>query len=70
MQWTQPFPKWIRALFILFGVTTVIGALVEFSSMTLGGVGVGCIWALVGWKGVPVIQAAERPRFGTDGWWR
>ncbi len=59
MQWTQPLPNWIRTLSVLFGLANVVGALVAFSAMTLGGVVVGGVWAVVGWIGLPVIQTTD-----------
>ena len=59
MQWTQPLPNWIRTLFVLFGLAAVVVAFVDFSGMTLGGIVVGAVWALVGWKGLPVIRTTD-----------
>jgi len=59
MQWTQPLPNCIRTLFVLFGLATVVGAFVDFSGMTLGGVVVGVVWAHVGWKGLPLIRTTD-----------
>jgi hypothetical protein len=58
MQWRQSLPNWIRLLFVLFGIANVIGALAHLSWMTLPGIFIGFIWALVGWKGLPLIHAS------------
>jgi len=35
MKWNQSLPRWVRVIFVLFGVAIIVGALASFSDMTL-----------------------------------
>ena len=59
LRWHQPLPRWARIVCVLFGLANVGGAMVQFSEMTIPGITVGAIWALFGWKGLPLISSSS-----------
>jgi hypothetical protein len=63
MRWVKMFPGWLGWVFAAFGLSIVVGAIFEFSrtpEMTLPGVVVGAVWALVGIKaGLPLFPTAS-----------
>ena len=55
--WYQPLPQWGRAVCVLFGLANIGGAIAAASDMTFPGIAVGAVWALFGWKGLPLIPS-------------
>ena len=55
--WYQPLPHWARVVCVLFGFANIGGAIAASSDMTFPGIVVGCVWALFGWKGLPLIAS-------------
>ena len=63
MRWVKMYPRWLGWVFAAFGLSIVVGAIFEFSKtpeMTLPGVVVGAVWALVGIKaGLPLFPTVS-----------
>ena len=59
MRWHQPLPNWARLVCVLFGLANIGGAMAQFSEMTIPGIIVGAIWALFGWKGLPLVSSSS-----------
>lgn len=56
MQWIPSLPGWLRVVFVLLGVSTIVNGLGHLSEMTAPSLAIGLAWAAVGWKGgFPVI---------------
>jgi hypothetical protein len=55
--WYQPLPHWARVVCVLFGFANIGGAIAAASEMTFPGIVVGGVWALFGWKGLPLIAS-------------
>lgn len=57
VRWHQPLPTWARTVCVLFGLANIGGAIAQASDITFPGVVVGAVWALFGWKGLPLIAS-------------
>lgn len=55
IRWHQPLPRWARVICVLFGLANLGGAIARASETTFPGILVGAVWALFGWKGLPII---------------
>src|SRR5438034_5263309 len=59
IRWHQPLPDWARIVCVLFGLANIVGAIARASDMTFPGILVGAVWALFGWKGLPLIASVR-----------
>lgn len=67
VRWRQPFPMWARIFCVLFGLANIGGAIAQASDMTFPGIVVGAVWALFGWKGLPLIASVPRDPLQQEG---
>jgi len=56
MRWTQPFPRWAQVMMVCFGLANISGAIGGLEYL-LPSLAIGGIWALVGWRGFPLIDS-------------
>jgi hypothetical protein len=59
VRWHQPLPKWARIVCVLFGIANIGGAIARWSDLTFPGAIVGGLWAIFGWRGVPLIPSVS-----------
>ena len=67
VRWRQPLPMWARIVCVLFGLANTGGAIAQASDLTFPGVVVGAVWALFGWKGLPLIALVPRNELQQEG---
>ena len=59
IRWHQPLPNWARMACIIFGIANIGGAIAQWSDLTFPGIVVGGVWAVFGWKGIPLIPSVS-----------
>jgi hypothetical protein len=56
-RWQQPLPKWARIACGVLAFVSAGAAILRPSNMTLLGIAVGGVCALLSWKGIPLIAS-------------
>jgi hypothetical protein len=64
IRWQQPLPQWARIASVVLGLTTAGATILMPLNAALGGALAGGAWALLGWKGIPIIASVP---FGVEG---
>ena len=59
IRWHQPLPNWARVACVVFGIANMGGAIAQWSALTIPGIVVGGVWAVFGWKGIPLIPSVS-----------
>ncbi len=57
VRWQQPLPQWARIASVVLGLASAGAAILRPSNVTLPGALAGGAWALLGWKGIPLIAS-------------
>ena len=58
--WQRSFPRWAGIACLAFGVANIVGALVSASELTLPGIVIGGVWAIVGFQGgLPLFESCS-----------
>ena len=65
MVWRQSLPRWLRVVFVLFGMANMVGGLSGPPVARLPGLVIGFITALIGWKGGPPVFSLAPHRLPT-----
>ena len=64
VRWQQPLPQWARVASVVLGLAAAGAAILKPLNVALAGAVAGGAWALLGWKGIPLIPSVP---FGVQG---